>query len=174
MIFRLCQKLAKKIKVAPPESLPLGSNAFADWSARLFTADRSQYIILTNTASLYSVVLFGRGVADVSQFVRRVRGSLREHMEDDGQEPIYRQFVSPATRTVRFSKALNRSVDGSMSNLVHHAKFWLTEGGLSPHDTSFRLNEIPMSPLRYQNAREVFVAMKAGQSLIDAGKQSTS
>lgn len=39
MIFRLSQKLAKKIKEAPSQSLPPDPNPFADWSAHLFTAD---------------------------------------------------------------------------------------------------------------------------------------
>lgn len=54
MIFRLSQKLAKKLKVGALPSLPPDQNPYADWSANLFTADRTQYIILTNTQSLYS------------------------------------------------------------------------------------------------------------------------
>jgi hypothetical protein len=33
--------------------MPLDENPYADWSCHLFTADRTQYIILSNTASLY-------------------------------------------------------------------------------------------------------------------------
>jgi len=159
MIFRLSQKLAKKIKEAPTKSLPLDPNPFADWSAHLFTADRAQYVILTNTASLYSSVTFGRGITDYGTFLDRALECIRELMIDDGFEFIYRRSVAPASGTVRFSKALNRSVTGSMNDLVYHAKMWLTEGELSPFDTSYRLNEIPFSAHRYRNPREVFKSL---------------
>ncbi len=60
MVLRLSQKVAKKIKTEPTQVLPLGKNPFADWSVHAFTADRSHYLILTNTASLYSTVMHGR------------------------------------------------------------------------------------------------------------------
>jgi uncharacterized protein DUF6933 len=45
--------LGKKIHLAPARWLPADANPFADWSAHLFTAERVQYLMLTNTASLY-------------------------------------------------------------------------------------------------------------------------
>ena len=54
MIFRLSQKLNDKIKAGPLPVLPLDDNPLADWSAHLFLADRMQYILLSNTKSLYS------------------------------------------------------------------------------------------------------------------------
>ena len=57
MILRLSQKLAKKLKAGKLTDMPLDDNLFADWSCHLFTADRTQYIILSNTASLYSCVM---------------------------------------------------------------------------------------------------------------------
>ncbi|QDT48902.1 hypothetical protein Pan258_29490 [Symmachiella dynata] len=42
MIIRLSQKLAKKIKADPLVTVPLDENPYADWSAHLFTADRTQ------------------------------------------------------------------------------------------------------------------------------------
>ncbi|HVC93742.1 MAG TPA: hypothetical protein VND64_08630 [Pirellulales bacterium] len=159
MILRLSQKLSTKCKVTPLKVLPPDPNPFADWSANLFTADRTQFIIVTNTPSLYSTVFYGRGIADEGQFVGRVMEALREFLAADGQEFIFRRFIAPASGTVQFSKALNRSVTGSMKDLAYHAKFWLSEGELSPHDTSLRLNEIPFSPLKYLKPREVFKSL---------------
>lgn len=160
MILRLSGKLAKKIKAAPTKVLALDSNVHADWSASLFTADRAHYIMLTNTASLYSTVLHGGGVSSDSRFLERGLGSLREFMADDGQEFVYRRLIAPATATVHFSKAYSRSVTGSMNDLIFHAKVWLADGELSPHDVSFKLNEIPMSALGYANPREAFKALE--------------
>jgi phosphoribosyl-ATP pyrophosphohydrolase len=159
MIIRLSQKLAKKIKVTPTQVLPPDANLFADWSAHLFIADRAHYILLTNTASLYSTVMHGAGISFDGEFLSRGLGQIRELMVDDGLEFIYTRFVAPSTAVIHFCKALNRSVTGSMNDLAFHAKVWLTESDLSPHDVSFKLNEIPMSALGYGNSRETLKSL---------------
>jgi len=159
VIFRLSQKLAKKIKLTPTESLPLDPNPYGDWSAHLFTADRTQYVLVTNTASLYSVIMLGRGITNDHQFVECVMSSLSEFMEGDGLEFILQRFVAPSGGQASFSKALNRSVTGSMNDMIQCAKMWLIESGLSLQDTSFKLNGMPMSALKYANPREAFKSM---------------
>jgi hypothetical protein len=59
MIFRLSQKLNAKVKAGALGTLPLHENPFADWSAHLFVAGRTQYLLLRNTKSLYSTVSEG-------------------------------------------------------------------------------------------------------------------
>ena len=162
MIFRLSQKLARKLKIATPKPAPADPIPFADWSAHLFTADGTQYVILTNTPSLYSIVIFGRGISNDSQFLDRALGAIREFMVADGQEFIFRRFIAPAAATVQFASALNRSVTGSMNDLIYHAQFWLVERELSPFDTSFELNDIPFSSLDYGKPREEFKSLDAG------------
>lgn len=155
MIFRLSQKLAKKIKAGTLSEMPVDEISYADWSCHLFTADRTQYIILCNTPPLYSCVMFGKGITDDSRFIERALGTIREFMEDDGQQFAYRKFIAPASGTVSFAKALNRSVTGSMNDLVFGAKLHLVDG-TAPHEVSFRLNETPLSALGYSNPREAF------------------
>lgn len=159
MIMRLSQKLGKKIKEAPTRVLPLHANPYADWSAHLFTAARVQYVLLTNTASLYSVVLYGAGITDDNQLITRGLNQIREVMADDGQEFCYLRFIAPATRSIQFSKALNRSVVGSMNDLVQGSQYWLIDGESSPYDISFKLNETPMATLGYANPREALKAL---------------
>src|ERR1700722_7961414 len=118
MIFRLYEKLNAKIKAGKLSTQPLDDNPFADWSGHLFTADRTQYILVTNTKSLYSLVMFGKGITDESDFIDRTLTNLGEFLTDDGQEFVYRKFVAPATGSIRFAKALDRSVTGSMNDLV--------------------------------------------------------
>lgn len=62
MIIRLTQKLARKIKVTPATVAPPPADPLADWFASLFTVERTQYILLTHAATLYSVILYGRGI----------------------------------------------------------------------------------------------------------------
>ena len=170
MILRLSQKLNTKIKAGRLTDMPLDENPYADWSCHLFTADRTQYIIMCNTKSLYSCVMYGKGITDDSRFIERTLSTIREFMEDDGQQFAYRKFIAPASGTVSFAKALNRSVTGSMNDHVQATKFYLADD-LFPHEVGFRLNETPLSALtdadgrKYSNPREVFkrLAEEGGQ-----------
>jgi hypothetical protein len=66
----------------------------------------------------------------------------------------------PASGAVRFVKALDRSVTGSMNDMIAHAKFWMLERGLSAYEVGFKLNEIPFSSLEYASPRETFKALQ--------------
>jgi hypothetical protein len=156
MIFRLSQKLGQKIKVTPAEHLPLDANALADWSAHLFTAGRVNHVILTNTRSLYSVLMLGRGITNEGQFVERALTCIEDFMAHDGQGSAFKRFIAPAAASIRFSTALNRSVVGSVNDSVQIAKMMLTEDQLTLHQAASMLNQMPMSCLDYDNPREAF------------------
>jgi len=160
MIFRLTQKLAKKTGITPSQCLPLDRNPFADWSAHLFTAQRVQYVIMTNTSSLYSIVMYGRGITDDNQFIKRALSCMSEFMTDDGNEFLFRRLIAPRTGTISFSKMGDRRVLGSINDLVIQAKFHLVEGELSPFDASLLLNQTPMSYIGYRSPKEAFKSLK--------------
>ncbi|PQO27594.1 hypothetical protein C5Y96_18885 [Blastopirellula marina] len=153
MIVRLTQKLGKKIHVSPTKSYPLDSNPLADWSAHLFTVARTQYILVTNTASLYSAVLYGRGISDDMRFLDRMLSTIREVMEEDGLSLVYQKLVAPSSATVVFSKAFSRSITGSMNDHILASKLFLGEVDLSLHETSFKLNSTPLSAIEYGSPR---------------------
>ena len=161
LIFRLSQKLNAKIKAGTLTTHPLNENAFADWSVHLFVAGRTQYVLLSNTKSLYSMAMYAKGITTDHRLIERALETIREFMEADDQAFIYQRLIAPTCGVVRFARALDRSVIGSMNDLVHHATVWLTEGGLSPFDVGFKLNGIPFSTLRYATPREAFKAMAA-------------
>ena len=165
MIFRLSQKLTRRLKAGTVHGLPLDENPFADWSAHLFRADRTQYVIVSHTKSLYSTLMFAKGITSDNQFITRAVGGIREMMEDDGQISVYQQFIAPASGAVRFGSAFSRSVTGSLNELVFHAMIWLTEGELAPHDVGLKLNDIPFSILSYATPRECFLSLRAGPLL---------
>ena len=161
MILRLSQKLNTKIKAGKLTEMPLDDNPYADWSCHLFTADRTQYIIMSNTASLYSCVMYGKGLTNDVNFIERALSTIREFMEDDGQAFVYQKFIAPSSSTVSFAKALNRKVTGTMNDHIHAAKFMLADD-MAPSEIGYRLNETPMSALvgpdgrKYGYPKEVF------------------
>ena len=168
LIFRPSHKLNAKIKAGPLPALPLAENPFADWSAHLFVAARTQYILLSNTKALYSTVLYGKGATDDNRFIEHAMGGLRESLEDDGHASDYQRFIAPASGSVRFARALDRVVTGSMNDLIVHAKAWLVECELSPFDVGSRLNDVLQSALaaggrdKYGKPREAFRSMASG------------
>ena len=56
MIIRPSKKLSKKLKEPNLPALAPAANPFLDWHARLFTHQRAQYIMVSNSASLFSVL----------------------------------------------------------------------------------------------------------------------
>jgi hypothetical protein len=166
MIFRLSEKLKDKLKAGTLPALPLHENPLADWSALLFLADRTQYILLSNTQSLYSTVMYGKGITNENDFIERALSNIREFMEEDGQKAAYERFIAPASTSVRFAKALNRSITGSMNDMTKHAAYWLAEGDVSSFEIGSRLKDIPMSALKHDGSTHGF-PRKVFEELVD-------
>ena len=164
MIFRISTKLGKKIHVTPDKILPVDPNPFTDWSANLFDVGRSQYVLITNTISLYSVVMCARGLRNDRLFLERARDSMSEVIRSAGYESIFEKFIVPSMDTVHFSKALNRSVTGSMNDFIFQAKYELIEPELSLNEISFLLNESPMSYLDRGMPKDVFQELANNRS----------
>ena len=167
MIFRLSQKLSTKIKAGPLLGQPPHENLLADWSAHLFVADRTQYILVSNTRSLYSVVMYGQGVKDDGLFIKRALDNLREGLDADGHLSVYERLVAPSSGLIRFAKASDRAVTGSMNELIASAKALLVMDELSPFDVGARLNDILLSSIagkgeKYGKPREAFKALANG------------
>lgn len=147
MIFRLSQKLTDKIKVGKLGAMPLDENPLADWSAQSFAVGRSQYILLANTKALRSTVLVAKGITSGADFVELALGGVRDILEADGHAGVYEQVVVPACTSILYAKALNRSVTGSLNDMIKHASYWLALGDVGMGEISARLKGTPMSAL---------------------------
>ena len=171
MILRLTEKLGKKIHEKPSRSVPIAENPFADWTANLFTLDRTQYIIIANTLSLYSVIFFGRQITDSDWLIKRMVSTLRDFLGDDGFGIIYNELIAGKMGSVRFSKTRDRRVIGSLTELIQEAEMHLAEDELSPYQTAFRLNDRRLSLLDYGCPRDAFRGLvdKMGESRTSSG-----
>lgn len=167
MIFRLSHRLAKKVKVDALDEISLDDNPCADWSCRLFISNRKQYILISNTASLYSCVVCDKGLTNPDLFVRKTLDAISEFMRADELQATFQRFVAPLSSGVSFAKSLNRSVTGSMSEHIHGSKLYLSDG-LAPHEINFRLNNTPLSALRSVNGRRYGVPREVFVSLINS------
>lgn len=95
--------------------MPLAEDPFVDWTCRVFSVGGSESLMLiTNTASLYSLLAPANGLDNLEQFEYGLIRYLERHMLTDGFEDVFRKHIVPELKTMRFAKALNRSVTGSM------------------------------------------------------------
>jgi len=156
MILRITAKLGKKVGIDPATRLDSDQNPFADWTADLFRAGRVQYILVTNTASLYSALMYGKGVVDDMELSMRIVPRIIEHLRLDGFGLIAERLFAPNAGVIRFSKTLDRHVTGSMNDLIYQAKFYLSSQYLSIHDVSIRLNGTPLSHIGYDSPKKAF------------------
>jgi hypothetical protein len=160
MILRLTAKLGSKIGARPEQCLSLSMNPFLDWVGHLFTAERTQYIILSNTVSLYSIIMYGRGITDDNEFIGQSMSNMRELMASDGLEFIFHRLIAPSAGRIRYSKVRDRKVLGSIAELVREARFYIVERDASPFDAASQVNQIPLSYLRYKHPKEVFAQLR--------------
>ncbi|MFA7405395.1 MAG: hypothetical protein WC007_15485 [Pelobacteraceae bacterium] len=162
MIIRLTQKLAAKLGESPTNALPRDPDIFSDWTGHLFTANRTQYVILVNSATLYTVLMYGRGITDGGIFIDRLLSTLRDYMTDDDLPFLFHRFIVPRSATVSFSKTGDRSLLGSINDHVAIAKSYLIEMDESPFTVAGSLNSTPMKYLHYRTAREELLNRSVG------------
>jgi hypothetical protein len=164
MIIRLTSKLARKIGTKPEQCLTLDMNPYLDWVGHLFTAERTQYIILSNTVSLYSIIMYGRGITNNSKLAEQGISNICEFMCHDGFEFIFRRLIAPHIHIKQYSKVTDKRVIGSIAEMVREAQFWLIERELSPFDTAVKINEALLLYLNYAHPKEVFRQLRPGVS----------
>ncbi|QJW98533.1 DUF6933 domain-containing protein [Frigoriglobus tundricola] len=161
MVLRLSQKLNARIKGGTLSAAPPHENSLLDWSAQAFAVGRAEYVLLSNTRTLYSVVLAGMGLRDTARLPERALGVIRATLEGTGHGANDRHHPTPAVESVRLAKALDRSVTGSMNELIVHATALLVDGGVSLAEVGVRLNDVLLSALavgsnKYGRPRDAF------------------
>jgi len=166
MILRLSQKIGSRLKAGPLKPLPLDKAPVADWTSQLFFFNRLPYILVSNTAALYSTVLYAKGITNDSIFITRLTSALRDFMEADGLAFAYDRFIVPRTGLIRFASTFNRSVTGSMNELISYAKVLLADEETTPFDLGFRLNDLLLSAIASDQSRGYGKPRDAFQALI--------
>ena len=83
MLYRLSQSSRAQTQDWAPRRPPIrGEHLAFDWSAHLFTANRTQYILVSYTKSLYSVVIPGKGITNGGQLISVALGILRDSLQE--------------------------------------------------------------------------------------------
>ena len=160
MIIRLSHKLATKIRSGSLSEVPLHERQIADWSATLFNVGRTHYALLSNTASLFTCLMIAKGLTNSEMFEQRAAEVIGDAVRRFGQN--HKQRITEFQSPFSYAKSLNRSVIGSMNDLVFGGRL-IIEGGIDLQETADRLNTTPLKALtnrdgrRYANPSEVFL-----------------
>ncbi len=159
MIFRLTGKLSQKLHVRPEEALPLHECPYADWSACVFIANRRHYVLLSNTASLFSVVIPGAGIADADTFCARALEAINDRLKEAGCGDLWLQTQNAHGTDIRFSKGLNPSVTAGVTALVKYCKRLEERREMTPDEWGRLACRYPMKMLGDASPEEAFAAL---------------
>ena len=148
MTFRFTAKARLKLKLPKLPTTEPASNLFDEWYVNVFyTRSKYKYFIATNAKTLFSVITPGAGVRDDSEYYGDFFHSLESLLKENDCSFIFHRLISPHISRATLSNAVNRSVLGSMNDLIFNAKYALEEELLSPHAASKSINEMPMKYL---------------------------
>ncbi len=153
MIYRITNKLAKKLHLKDLPDAAADSAPLADWTANLIVANRHQYILITNGVTLYSIVIRGAGITDGESFHEAVMARLNEDLTANGMSYFLDKQLQPHVNNVEFAKTSGRRVLGSMTDFKHTVNACMAGGMEALLDINRELNTTPMRPLDYQYPR---------------------
>ncbi len=164
MIIRLTQKLSTKIKVGKLLETPLHERPIADWSANVFHLGRTQYVLLSNTSSLFTCLMTAKGLTNRDLFKQRAREAIVAAVRRFAGDAMVSdaEFDSP----VLYAKSLNRSVIGSMNDLAFGARVMI-DAGDDLQRTADLLNVTPLKMLTRDNGRSYNNPAVAFQRIIE-------
>jgi len=159
MVVHFTKVLRVKLHLRKISSVNVDTGPHLRWYANLFRAERVQYILTTNAASLYSVVMYGRGITDSDLYLKHFLTALREQLEAADMQMMYKRCIAPHTGTVALAKAQDRSVLGSMNDMVNQYKYRLEMGSASPWHLSEAINSTPFGAIGYRYPVEAFAQL---------------
>ncbi len=167
MILRLPQTLNARLGGGPLAASASHAKPLLDWSVRAFVVGKTELVLLSNTRSLYSAVFDGVAGETRTQLAERVAGAVGTILDGTGRFVGVGNDLAP--ESVRFAKALDRSVTGSMNELVAYSEVLLAGGDLAVPEVGVRLNDFLLSALarageKYGTPRAAFAALVAGPS----------
>jgi hypothetical protein len=131
MILRATKKLATKLNINSLRDFEGQITALEEWYGDSFSVGNLEFILLTNAFSLYSKLIPGKGITDL------------------------RIFEEAIANRILVYKTANRSVVGSMNDMISHTKFYMTNYKMSLSEISDKLNKMPFSYLKYKSPLEM-------------------
>lgn len=161
LTLRPTKMLARRLGIAVPTSPPPVANRVADWCVHEFRDGGHRFLILVNTASLYPLVLHGRGVNDEATLVRRCGESLQLNFVGTPLEFQYQRWIAPELTAVQWSPIPDKAVLSSINEMILMARHGMDK---SPVELSQWLAETPMKVIGHDSPDRVFPKLRGPQN----------
>ncbi len=156
-LIRCTQKLLKELKVKPLESDPK-VGLIGSWHANLLHIDHRKCVLITNDTTLYSVFIAGLRKPDFKIFPEVFCQALFKNLRCDNFSQQQIEMILEELREIEIGKSNNRSVLGSMNDLVFIIKYSINRvGGLDSTDLAelnWDINRNRLSAIGYGHAVE--------------------
>ena len=158
MFFLHCTKKAQdRLKVKPTECRQYQTTLLGDWYCHGFTASRHKYLVFVNEQTLLPVVIPVKGLEITAEYFelfkqRLFKAFISMNLPDDKFMPELLEMDD-----VNFAKTANRSVIGSMNEIISEARFLseLQDMDVDSPAMFERLSTIPLKANNYKHSTEL-------------------
>lgn len=158
LTLRPTKMLARRLKLAVPDALPTVQNRGADWCVHEFRDGGYRYLMLCNTASLYPLVTYARGVNDENALITCCIDAMQNNFVGTELEFQYQRWIVPELHTVQWAPIPDKAVLSSINELIQMARHG---GDRSPVELSRWLAETPMKAIGYNSPKRAFASLGA-------------
>mgnify|MGYP003547656299 FL=1 len=106
MVFRLTKKASEQTHISVTNE-GQSQNRYCDWFVDLFVGkDRKKYFLITNSFSLFSIVISAKGIRGEEVFSKNVLNQLRIYFEKTGHSDLFsslwiRKFTQRVSEKIR-------------------------------------------------------------------------
>lgn len=135
--IRPTKKLARQLGINVPRLPVAVPSRVADWCAHTFLRGDVPWLIFCNTASLYPVFGGAANVTDGESLARRLGGMVLGVLKTNGYS-TQAKIVERELTDYQFTPIPDRSVLGSISELIWLADSWFDDPDLTPAVLSHR------------------------------------
>lgn len=109
-----------------------------------------------NTASLYPLVTYARGVTDEAALIERGIEAMRMKFVGTEMEFQFQRWIVPELHTVQWAPIPNKAVLSSLNELIMMARYGMDK---SPVELSSWLAATPMKAIGHNSPDRVFPAL---------------
>jgi hypothetical protein len=151
MILRFTKKAQSKLRLSQLPAMPDSPDLFDEWYIHVFHCNRHKYFLITNAATLFSVILHGKGIKDDIDLLDLMFPAIRDQLKDVSCEKLFEQGISPHISGSALSNTTSRAILGSINDMIYNAKYYLDQREMSPFETGKAINETPFSYIKMEN-----------------------
>jgi len=150
--------LARQLGITLPKLPPAVPNRISDWCAHSFATGDQTWLIFCNTTSLYAVFAKADGVTDGESLARRLGGMVLQVITANGFSRQASVFKGALT-DYQWAPIPDRSVLGSINELIYLACAYFDDAHLTPASLAERVSNAPMSAIGMNRPQKVFARL---------------